>query len=234
MLYEFDQGAVPAVFVCRVNRFLAEVSLQGHLELVHVPNSGRLTSVLASGQICWLLPQPGLKRQTRFSLLGVETAEGTVLTDAQLPNQLVAAAWREHLIPEFCAYQTVRTEYTFAGSRLDLAFFHPSRPDLLVEVKSAADFQGPVARFPDAPSLRATKHLNELAQAARDGYQAAVLFVAQQSRVERIMLNASIDSTLVSAARQAAGAGVHFLGYTLCPDLPRGIHWGRPIPVELT
>ena len=48
-----------------------------------------------------------------------------------------------------------------------------------VEVKGVTLGEDGVARFPDAPSERAVKHVEELCKAVKDGYEAYVLFVIQ-------------------------------------------------------
>ena len=40
------ENAVTGIFVCRINRFTAEVLIDGEPEIVHVKNTGRLQELL--------------------------------------------------------------------------------------------------------------------------------------------------------------------------------------------
>lgn len=232
MLHLFSPRPEAAQFQRRVNRFVAEVLVAGQPVLAHVANSGRLNTVLSPGQPCWLRPRPGSQRKTSYDLLAVQTERGPVLIDAHLPNQLVATAWRQGLIPELKGYDAIHAEHRYGSSRIDLALFANNELSCLVEVKSASDNCGTRARWPDAPSSRASRHLRELIDAVGAGHRAAVVFLAQLAWADSILLNRAIDPQFTALAEQAVGCGVALLGYTVCPDLPTGIRWGRSIPVE--
>jgi len=231
MLFEFAERPLEAIFLRRVNRFVVEVELAGELDTAHLPNSGRLSAVLVAGHPCWLRPTGTPGRKTAFDLLAVETRRGAVLVDSQLPNRLVSAALSARLLPGAEVYSQVKAEYRHGDSRLDFALFGESQPTCLVEVKSATDDHELVARFPDAPSLRAVKHLRELISVASRGYLAVVIFLAQMSWAEAVLLNESVDPLFVQTAREARAAGVRLLAFTLEPRLPVGVDWGTSIPV---
>lgn len=234
MLFEFAAQPLRAIFQRRVNRFVVEAELAGELVTAHLPNSGRLAAVLVPGRDCWLRPASTPGRKTAFDLLAIETDRGSVLVDSQLPNHLVRAALQARLLPGADVYDQVQAEYRHGDSRLDFALFGAAQPTCLIEVKSATDDHRNVARFPDAPSLRAVKHLRELAAATGEGYLAAVIFLAQMPWAEAVLLNREIDPLFVQTAGEARAAGVRLLGFTVNPDLPRGVGWGRSIPVLLT
>ena len=229
----FHEMPQPAVFLGRVNRFVVQVLIEGLVELAHLPNSGRLTSVLEPHRPCWVIRRDGAKRKTRFDLLAIETALGPVVVDAQLPGKLLLAAWKEGAIAELRRFSQVKPEYRLGKSRLDFAFWADEGPPCLVEVKSAADFSRGVARFPDAPSSRARRHLQELEQSLEKGCQASVVLIAQMPWAEEIELNKAIDPEFVAMAEQAAGRGVNFWGFATEVNLPLSISLGRRIPVRL-
>lgn len=231
MVLEFPKQPQRAVFSRRVNRFVVEAELAGRTVLAHLPNSGRLTAVLQPGRSCWLRPAGAADRKTGFDLLAVDTDLGTILVDSQLANHLVHAALTQRLLQGFQAYDLIRPEYRYGGSRLDFALSGEVGPTCLLEVKSAADYHDRVARFPDAPSLRAAKHLRELTAAAAVGYRAVSLFLAQMQWAEAVQLNESIDPLFVQAAREALAAGVELLAFTVVPGLPQGVGWGRAVPI---
>jgi sugar fermentation stimulation protein A len=231
VLYCFTEQLREGIYLGRSNRFVVEVLLDETVTVAHLPNSGRLTTVLSQGAACWLRPVDKQGRKTKFDLVAISTKLGTVLVDSQLPNILVQEAWRRQRLSDFLPYRHIQPEYRQGASRFDLALTGPGLPPCLVEVKSAADFQGDWARFPDAPSERAAKHMRELSQAATDGQRAAVIFLAQMPWAKAVVLNQQIDRQFVETAKQALDSGVQLLAYTIIPKLPQGIDWGDAIPV---
>ncbi len=220
------------VYLNRINRFVVSVMVDGQEELAHLANSGRLQRVLKPGQNCWLVPQAGKHRKTRYDLLAVETEQGPIVVDARLPNDIIASAWEAGLIEELSSFRQMQREYRSGSSRFDFAFWsenaeHPC----LVEVKSAADVSGELAFFPDAPTKRGGKHLVELLAAAQAQQGAMVILLAQMEWARGVVLNAAIDPELVTTARQAQMEGVQFLAYTIKLQLPEAIHLGKEIPV---
>ncbi len=231
MFYSFPAPLHAGTFLRRVNRFVVEVLAAGTPTIAHLPNSGRLTAVLQEGATCWLRPAAKVGRKTKFDLLAMVTELGPIMVDAHLPNRLVIEAWRQQRLPDFIAYDSIHPEYRHGASRFDFALTGSDPKPCLVEVKSAADYCGDLARFPDAPSSRAVKHIRELSQAAIDGHRAAVILLAQMPWAKSVLLNEQIDPEFVQAARQAQAGGVELLAYTIVPHLPTGIAWGQPIPV---
>ena len=56
---------------------------------------------------------------------------------------------------------------------------------MFIEVKGVTLEENGVAMFPDAPTERGIKHLDELAQAVRDGYAATVIFCDPDARCDQ-------------------------------------------------
>lgn len=103
-----------AVFLRRPNRFIAEVEIEGHKEIVHVKNTGRCKELLVPGCEVYLTA-PGTKgRKTKFDLVAVRKANGILFNiDSQAPNKVV----KEWLAGQ--GFDKVIPEYTFGNSRLD-------------------------------------------------------------------------------------------------------------------
>ena len=89
-----------------------------------------------------------------------------------------------------------------------------------------------VALFPDAPTARGARHLEELARLAAAGAGAAVVFVIQMRGPRRFAPNAAQDPAFAAALRRAAGAGVRVAAYD-CVAEPDGLTLGAPVPVVL-
>jgi len=72
-----------------------------------------------------------------------------------------------------------------------------------------------IGYFPDAPTERGVKHLNELAAAVSAGYEAYLAFVIQMPGVEVVLPNVETHKEFGEALDRAVAAGVKVL-YLQC------------------
>jgi len=216
-------------FVRRQNRFVAEVEIDGQVERCHVKNTGRLRELLVPGVevFCEVHDEP--ERKTKFSLVLVKKGERLVSIDSQAPNKAAydyVAAGGLGGVPS-----ALRREVVHGDSRFDLFFELNGRPSFL-EVKGVTLEQDGVARFPDAPTERGSKHLRGLQRAVREGFDAYVLFVVQMQGVSCFVPNDAADPVFGKTLREAAKNGVRVLA--VCCDVSEdGVKIAAPIPVRL-
>ena len=208
-------------FLSRPNRFVAQVALDGRAETCHVKNTGRCRELLIPGCRVYLTRSDNPARKTKYDLIAVEkeTARGPLLInmDAQAPNH-VFEAWAR--ADQFRPGLTLlRPETVYGASRFD--FYWETDTDRgFVEVKGVTLEEDGVARFPDAPTLRGVKHLEELIAARQAGYQAALCFIVQFSGAKYVTPNDTTHPQFGHALRRAAAAGVEVfaLGCAVTPD----------------
>lgn len=220
---------VEARFVARPNRFLVEAELDGVIVYAHLADRGRLKETLIPGVRLLLARANGAGRKTQFqAVAAVQEAGSLASLDTQLPNRLIEAALRVGALPQFAMYPEIRREVKVGGSRFDFQLTDgPYR--CTVEVKSAGYVQDGVALFPDAPTTRGRRHLEELAELARAGERAAVVFVAQ-GEAQAVGMYTAIDPEFAATLRRVAAEGVEVYAYA-CPLTRHGIVFGREIPV---
>jgi sugar fermentation stimulation protein A len=221
---------IPGRFVQRDNRFRATVNIGGLEQWAHVPNSGRLTELFTPGRPVWLSRVDGGHRKTRFDLKLVEYGSVLVSVDARLPNPLFAEAIADGKLPEF-SYPVVEREMTLDESRLDFRLSGPGGV-YWVETKSVTLVEQGVARFPDAPTSRGSKHLQTLIKARRSGANAAVVFVVQRSDARHFKPHRQADPVFAKNLQQAAEASVRILAYN-CHVSMNSISFQGQIPVTL-
>ena len=168
------EDIVPGIFGRRLNRFVAEVSIEGKTERVHVKNTGRLKELLVPGAEVTLQKAQVPGRKTAYDLLSVyRQGLGWVNIDSLVPNALM----KQYLFSR--DYDLVKPEYTYGDSRFDF-YMERQGEKYLMEVKGctlAADLEQGTGLFPDAPTERGVKHLEELAAAAKKGYHCSIAFV---------------------------------------------------------
>ncbi|MEO3946037.1 DNA/RNA nuclease SfsA [Gorillibacterium sp. CAU 1737] len=124
----------------------------------------------------------------------------------------------------------VRREVRFGASRFDFALEAANGSRLLLEVKGVTLAAEGLAEFPDAPTARGARHLDELAAAAREGHSAAVLFVIQMEEIRGFAPCRRIDPAFTDALQRASAAGVHMAACD-CQVTPDTLRLNRPVPV---
>ena len=198
---------VPGVFLSRPNRFIAHVEIQGQTQVVHVKNTGRCRELLIPGTQVWCQQTDNPARKTKFDLIAVRKGERLINMDSQAPNM----AAREWLAAGgLGAVDNLRPETVHRDSRFDFSFTKNGTTCYL-EVKGVTLEKDGVCAFPDAPTTRGAKHLRGLAEAARQGCGAYVLFVIQMENVRSLHPNDRTDPDFGAALREAAAQGVQVL-----------------------
>ena len=220
----------PAVFLSRPNRFIAKVSMDGQEETVHVKNTGRCRELLLPGRTVWLEEGTNPNRKTKYDLIAVDKDGLLVNMDAQAPNR-VFGEWAQAggFVP---GLTLLRPETTWGKSRFDFYWEAGDRKGF-VEVKGCTLEEDGFCRFPDAPTERGVKHLNELAACMADGYEAAVCFVIQMEGMKSFSPNDATHPAFGDALRAAAKQGVQVLAVG-CHVEPDRLEITHTIPVVLS
>ncbi|MCI7098368.1 MAG: DNA/RNA nuclease SfsA [Lachnospiraceae bacterium] len=198
----------PAVFLERTNRFVAVVETARGRELCHVKNTGRCRELLVPGAEIYVQRNDRDGRKTKLDLITVRKDGHLVNIDSQVPNDM-AAEWvlkSGFVSPE----AVVKREKTYGNSRFDL-YMEDGKRRIFMEVKGVTLEEEGVARFPDAPTERGIKHLNELMKARADGYEAAILFVIQMDYVKYMEPNYRTHAAFGEVLEQAAASGVQVM-----------------------
>ncbi len=204
-----------AVFVDRPNRFVARVQARGRRFAVHCPNPGRMAELLLPGRPVVLESASAPGRAYPQTLAAVRYGRETVPLAASRANDLAASLVIPRLYPRAVE---VRREVRLGSSRFDFLVKMPGN-DVLLEVKACTLVEEGIAMFPDAPSLRAARHLRELVGLARGGgtrggngvrgesgqpLRGAVLFVLFSPRARSFLPNVHTDPAFAAAFRECA------------------------------
>lgn len=227
MKYErITQGS----FLERPNRFLAYAELAGKREVVHVKNTGRCAELLTPGAVIYVQESDNPERKTKWDLIAVEKGDRLVNMDSQIPNRVVQE-WIEagNLFEDV---RLVKPETVYGNSRFDLYVETGDNRKIFIEIKGVTLEEDGVVRFPDAPSERAVKHLGELMQAVKEGYEAYVFFVIQMKDVRYFTPNRETHPAFCDALKRARAAGVRVLAYDCVVDSD-SITIHKEVPVVL-
>jgi sugar fermentation stimulation protein A len=225
-------------FVRRDNRFRVQVQLEQQIVAAHLPNSGRLGELLVAGRTVWLAPADIARnpnRRTAYDLTLVEYQGRLVSVDARLPGHLIAAALQRRQLDSFGHYTKFQREVRLGHSRIDFQLTGSVEPETCwLEVKSVTlvDPETNTALFPDAPTVRGQRHLNELIQAVEAGDRASVVFVIQRDDARRFTPYDQADPAFGETLRRAAQGGVAVHAWR-CHVSKRAMQLLERIPVQL-
>ncbi|MBQ7359155.1 MAG: A/G-specific adenine glycosylase [Lachnospiraceae bacterium] len=216
-------------FVDRPNRFIAHVEIDGNVETVHVKNTGRCRELLKPGATVYLEKGQNPERKTPYDLVAVMKGDVLFNMDSQAPNKAVKE-WLEEsdFFADLCL---LCPEKTFGNSRFDF-YGETKQCKFFMEVKGVTLEEDGILRFPDAPSERAVKHLEELVKAVMQGYDAYVMFVVQMKGAKYFAPHWSMHPDFASALEKAAHAGVKVLAYD-CQVTPESMTLDQPVEVRL-
>ncbi len=216
-------------FIERPNRFIAYVEIDGMVETVHVKNTGRCAELLIPGATVYVQESDNPERKTRWDLIGVMKGNRMINMDSQITNYVVKEWIEEGNL--FQSPKLVKPETVYGESRFDL-YVETEEQKAFIEVKGVTLEEDGVVRFPDAPTERGVKHVEELIRAVKVGYEAYIFFVIQMEHVRYFTPNEKTHKAFADALRKAKKAGVRILAYD-CKVETDGIRLNCQVPVVL-
>lgn len=220
---------VSARFLSRPNRFIARVELDGQIISAHVKNTGRCAELLRPGCTVYLQPSENPARKTPYDLIAVDKSGLLVNMDSAAPNKAVAEWLAAGGIGPL---DELRAEYRLGNSRFDFYARHGEKK-ILMEVKGCTLEENGFARFPDAPTLRGLKHVEELTALTGQGWRCYVMILLQMEGMKCFAPNWVTHPDFGYALNRAAAAGVTILVYDCCVT-PSSLTVNKPVPLDLT
>ena len=226
---KLGERMVDGVFLERPNRYLAQVEIDGRQISAHVPDPGRLPGLMIPQRRVRLIHNPSPKRKTDYTLVLVKHGRIWVSVYPVFANRLIGDALANGAWQELSGYSDYSSEVKVGHSRFDFRLNFSNGP-LWLEVKSVSLVEQTVGKFPDAPTERGRRHVEELIELRRKGDRAAVVFVSQRSDTRTITSNDSIDPEFGLRLREAKQAGVELYGFN-CKVTGSSVSLDQPLEV---
>lgn len=229
-------------FVRRYKRFFVDVVVEGSDDVVtaHTANTGAMTGMLIDGAPVLLTRHEGGSRKLPLELEAIDVGTSWICCNTIRANRVAEAIVAAHVfVDDFGAFSSISREQTLGDSRVDLCLVDDQGATAcFVEVKSVTLRSGDVARFPDAVSERATKHVDNLARVARKhrkhgGPRAALLYLVQRDDCAAVGPAKDVDPAYARAVKRAVSAGVVVVAAAVSVD-EHGTRFTRRLPMELT
>lgn len=233
----------PALLLKRYKRFLADIRLPDGRELtVHCPNTGSMKNCVLPESPCWYSVSDSKTRKYPYTLEVVTTPGNHYAgINTSLTNSLVEQAIRAGVIAELRGYTLLQREQVYGQEKSRIDFLLSERETLIdkdarkcyVEVKNVtlmeAEGEG---FFPDAVSMRGSKHLRELMGVHAQGHRAVLIFCVQHTGIQTVRAAAHIDAVYAETLRIAQAAGVEVFAYgAAIKPAQNTIVLGRALPV---
>lgn len=220
---------VKGKFISRPNRFIAIVDFDGREEAVHVKNTGRCRELLPRGAEVYCCRSDNPARKTAYDLVAVKKGDRVINMDSQAPNAVFYEWAKAGLF--IAEPDIIKPEYKWGNSRFDF-YIEKAERRCLVEIKGVTLEHEGECYFPDAPTARGVKHINELVDAVSSGFEAYMIFVVQMENPKFVAPNDLTDPAFGETLRRAGEKGVKILAYDCTVD-EQSMEINNIIPVKL-
>ncbi|ABR32683.1 DNA/RNA nuclease SfsA [Clostridium beijerinckii] len=202
-------------FILRPNRFIAYVEIDGNEEVCHVKNTGRCKELLIPNATVFIQKNDNPKRKTKFSLIGVVKGDRMINMDSQVTNKVVHE-WilKGNLLKDVTL---IKPEAKYKNSRFDF-YVETKHKKIFIEVKGVTLENNGIVKFPDAPTERGVKHLRELIDCIKEGYDAYVIFVIQMKEVVHFEPNVETHKEFGDTLKYAKENGVNIVAVDCLVD----------------
>jgi len=198
----------PAKFISRLNRFVANIDINGRAEICHVKNTGRLKELLVPDARVFVQESFNTNRMTKYDLISVYKNNRLVNIDSQVPNKVFYEWISDNNL--FGDVVLIKPECKYEDSRFDF-YMETAAGKILIEVKGVTLEENGAALFPDAPTERGVKHIEGLCRCIKEGYEAYIIFIIQMEGVLYFTPNAKTHKAFADALKNAKKQGVKIL-----------------------
>ena len=211
---EFTKSLVKGKLIKRYKRFFVDVKLDKETVTAHCANTGSMKGLLDEGNEVYLLPNNNPKRKLKYGLEIIKTRKNLVGVNTHMANKITQHALENNFIKELKNNDLIKPEVFFnKETRFDF-FIKKNKKKSFIEVKNVTLFRDKdTAEFPDAVTLRGSKHLLALIDAIKKGYRSYLIFLVQIQNMKKFKIAKDIDAEYYNNYNKARKAGVNFLAY---------------------
>lgn len=216
------KNLITGKFIERPNRFLILFESNNKKFEAHLKDPGRLKELLIPNvKLLLKAASNTAHRKTKFDVLGVLHQDRWVIINSGIHSNIAANIIESDIFKELKGYTVEKREYTYGKSRIDF-LLSSGKDKMLLEVKGCTRVEDGLALFPDAPTQRGRKHVEELTHAREKSFNCAVLFLIMREDAEKFSPNYKMDPEFSNALKIADEKGVQILAYSFKNILKNG------------
>ena len=211
---KFKERLLQGFLIKRYKRFFVDIKYKNKIITAHCPNSGSMMGLLDKGNKIWFSKSDNPKRKLKYTLEIVELEKKMVGINTQLTNKIVLEALNNKKIKSLIKFNNIKTEVKFSNNTRFDFLLSDNKDKCFLEIKNVTLVrEEKIAEFPDAITSRGTKHLNELCNAIKKGYQTYILYLIQRDDCNSFKIAEDIDKEYKIAFGKAFKNGVKVLCY---------------------
>lgn len=197
------------IFQKRKNRFLGSVRFEnGNQEEVHVRDPGRLEELLYEENEVLLKKADNENRKTNWDLIGAWFDDQWILVNSGYHREITECILEDESISPFGIIDSYKPEVKLGVSRIDF-LIKKDEVKIWTEVKGCTLAKNEEALFPDAPTKRGKKHVEELIRVSeREKTSAALIFLIFRSDASCFAPNQKQDPEFTRVFKKAIDEGV--------------------------
>ena len=227
----FNKRLISGEFIKRYKRFFVDVRIGDLTVTAHCPNTGSMMGLLKRGNKVWLSKADNPKRKLKYTLQVIEDHNSKVGINTHLTNKIVLDALKKKNIKIFKDLIEIQQEVKFNdNTRFDFLLIEKTK-ETFIEVKNVTlSRKKGLAEFPDAITSRGLKHIKELLNARRKGYETYLLYLIQRDDCNKFKLARDIDPEYSKLLKKAVKKKLKILCYD-CKFSSKGIKLNRKIQV---
>ena len=229
----FKETLISGELIKRYKRFFVDVKIDNNVITAHCPNTGSMMGLLKTGNRVWLSKSNNPKRKLKYTLQIIENQKVKVGINTHLTNKIVLDALNNSLIKELRNFDIINQEVKFGeNTRFDFLITKKTKKTF-IEVKNVTlSRQRGLAEFPDSVTSRGLKHIKELINASKKGYEIFILYVIQRDDCKKFALAKDIDPEYCELLVKAVKKKLNVICYD-CKFSAKGIKLNRRIQFKL-
>ena len=229
----FKSKLISGEFIKRYKRFFVDVKIDKNIVTAHCPNTGSMMGLLNKGNRVWLSKSDDKKRKLKYTLEIIEDKSKKIGVNTHSTNKIILDALNNRLIKDFKNLDSLQQEVKFGeNTRFDF-LVSINKKKLFIEVKNVTlSRNSGLAEFPDAVTSRGLKHIRELLNAKKKGYEIYLLFVVQRNDCEKFQIAKDIDPKYYELLVKAVKKKLHLLCYD-CKFSSKGIKLNKRINFKI-
>ena len=191
---KFKQRLLQGTLIKRYKRFFVDINYNNKVITGHCPNTGSMMGLLDEGNKVWFSKSDDPKRKLKYTLQLIEVNKKKIGINTLLTNKIVLEALNLKKIIKLNKFNNIKNEVKFSeNTRFDFLLSNENQKCFL-EVKNVTLIRKKkIAEFPDAITSRGTKHLKELINARKKGYEAYMLYLIQIEGCDSFKIANDID-----------------------------------------
>ena len=210
----FIKPLLKTIFIKRYKRFFADVSFNNETLTAHCPNSGSMLGLLNPGSIAYISRADNDNRKLKYTLEIIEQNKELVGVNTHRTNKIVEEALQEKKIKKINNYNKINKE-VFFNKKTRFDFLLNGKKNTFIEVKNVTLMRkNLIAEFPDAVTARGQKHIKDLIDAKKKGYDCYIIFLVQRQNVNLFKIAKDIDKEYFNIFIKGKKSGVKYLCFS--------------------